>query len=149
MADDDPRTPRDRRPDSEAREKVRPAEPMDPDLYQSLLERADELCADLDESGASATELMDQRDLWQALALDLENGVAELTDEQARLHRAAERAAGGIAPDDSREAISDFVASYPLRLSGGENGEPLARGRLRGVGGLPESGDDSELNFDA
>ncbi len=56
-----------------------------------------------------------------------------------------------IAPglDDSWEAISDYVASYPLRLSGGENGEPLTRGRLRGVGGLPESGDDSELNFDA
>ena len=44
---------------------------------------------DLDEARASATELMDQRDLWRALALDLESGVGDLSDEQARLHRAA------------------------------------------------------------
>jgi len=43
------------------------------------------------------------------------------------------------------EALSDFAAAYPLHLDCGENGEPLTRGRLRGVGGLPESGDDSEL----
>lgn len=51
--------------------------------------------------------------------------------------------------DDSWEAISDFASSYPLRLSRGEHGERLTRGRLRGAGGLPESGDDSELNYDA
>lgn len=52
--------------------------------------------------------------------------------------------------DESWESIAEFAAAFPLRLSAGERGEPLTRGRLRAVPGpVAESGDDDELNLDA
>ncbi len=56
-----------------------------------------------------------------------------------------------IAPglDDSWQAIAEFAAAFPLRLSRGEHGEPLTRGTLRAAAApVYESGDDDELNSD-
>lgn len=52
--------------------------------------------------------------------------------------------------DSSWRAVAEFAASYPLRLSAGEDGEPLTRGRLRAQQGpVEESGDDDELKLEA
>lgn len=52
--------------------------------------------------------------------------------------------------DNSWEAVAHFAASFPVELTRGEGGEPIAHGRLRGADvAIEEFGDDADLNFDA
>ncbi|MHB1065261.1 MAG: hypothetical protein ACYC1Z_12365 [Georgenia sp.] len=46
-------------------------------------------------------------------------------------------------------AVAEFAVQFPLTLSSGEDGEPIARARLRVTSAnLDESGRDDELNLD-
>ena len=45
--------------------------------------------------------------------------------------------------------VAEFAAQFPLTLTGGEDGEPIARARFRVTSAnLDESGTDDELNLD-
>jgi len=126
--------------------------------YARLLERLlGVLCPDWDSQLVEwVTPTRLHRDLLARLAsrarsVPLEDVIATLGFDPADFEQGAattDPAGKRIEADDSWKGISDAAASYPLHLDAGEDGEPLARGRLRGVGGLPESGDDSALNFD-
>jgi antitoxin (DNA-binding transcriptional repressor) of toxin-antitoxin stability system len=59
-----------------------------------------------------------------------------------------ERVASGL--ETSWEDLAGFTTQVPVRLTHGQDGAPLARGRLRAAPGpIEESGDDDELNLDA
>jgi hypothetical protein len=45
--------------------------------------------------------------------------------------------------------VATFAATAPVRISRGEAGEGLERGRLRAAGGRVEEADDDDLNLDA
>ena len=52
--------------------------------------------------------------------------------------------------DDSWRAVATFAAKFPVRLSSGEDGEPITRGRLRSASGpIEDSGEDDDLNLAA
>lgn len=59
-----------------------------------------------------------------------------------------DRLAPGL--DQSWQAVADFAAAFPVRISRGEHGETLTRGRLTAhPGAVEEYGDDDELTLDA
>ncbi|GAB2447097.1 hypothetical protein GCM10027062_30850 [Nocardioides hungaricus] len=59
-----------------------------------------------------------------------------------------DRVAPGL--DASWQAIAEFAAAFPLRLTHGEHGEAITRGELVAEAGpVDETGDYDELNFDA
>jgi antitoxin (DNA-binding transcriptional repressor) of toxin-antitoxin stability system len=52
--------------------------------------------------------------------------------------------------DQSWRAVAEFAASFSLRLSRGEHGEPLTRGRLHAAAApIEEFGEDDDLILDA
>lgn len=101
-----------------------------PEHYNSLSEQA------------QALQVREQelRDTLLLIMAAVRTGVAIPSDTLDRL---------SFGLDDSWCSIAEFAAAFPVRISRGEDGTPIARGRLRGhEGPIAEYGDDDDLNLD-